>query len=162
MDKFIISAGIKLKIDFDKNAKLEIYDEHKRWRESTPEVFRSWTGERKVNGKEYEGTIYFWLSNKIYESRIKMKDLIAEKISVETIRGKEYLKMDGSITSLPDVRNGEDEAVVFEDSSGMVRVFINHKGKPYLQTNKYDKDFPSLKALADYLNKQKMKYIGID
>jgi len=163
MDKFIISAGIKLKINFDKNAKLEIYDEHKRWREVTPEVFRSWTGERKVNGKEYEDTVYFWLSNKIYESRIKMKDLIKETFSVETTRGKEYIKLGGgSVTSLPDVRKGEDEAIVFEDSDGQVRVFINHNGKPYLQTNKYDKDFPNLKALVAYLNKQKMKYIGID
>jgi hypothetical protein len=78
MDKFIISAGIKLKINFDKNAKLEIYDEHKRWREVSPEVFRSWTGERKVNGKKYEGPIYVWLTNHIYESRIKMKNLIKE------------------------------------------------------------------------------------
>ena len=78
MDKFIISAGIKLKINFDKNAKLEIYDEHKRWREVSPEVFRSWTGERKVNGKTYEGPIYIWLSNHIYESRISLKSLLKE------------------------------------------------------------------------------------
>jgi hypothetical protein len=99
----------------------------------------------------------------VKELKITLKSLIAETFSVETTRGKEYIKLGGgSVTSLPDVRKGEDEAVVFEDLNGQVRVFINHNGKPYLQTNKYDKDFPNLKALVAYLNKQKMKYIGID
>ena len=96
---------------------------------------------------------------------IKLKSLIKEKFSYERIRGTDYIILSSDkndLTSLPDVRKGEEGAVVFEDRSGHVEVFINDKGKPYLQTNKYDKVFPSVKALVAYLNKEKMKYIGID
>lgn len=52
----------KLKMPFPTTAKLEI--ENHSWIEVTPEVFRSWTGPRRIDGKSYSGPVYNYLSNK--------------------------------------------------------------------------------------------------
>ena len=48
---------------FSKTAKLEI--ENNKWLEVTPEVFRSWSGPRRIDGILYSGTVFNFLSNKI-------------------------------------------------------------------------------------------------
>ena len=88
---------------------------------------------------------------------IKLKDLIKEKISVKS--GK-YLDMDGSITSLPGP--SERSAVVFRDNrGGNASVYKDNKGI-YLDTGRYDKRFKDLKQLANWLNKNNYRYVGID
>ena len=88
---------------------------------------------------------------------IKLKDLLKEKISVKS--GK-YLDMDGDITSLPG--HHERSAIVFRDNrGGDASVYKDSKGI-YLATGRYDKRFKDLKQLANWLNKNKFRYVGID
>ncbi len=62
-----ITAGsnLKLRCDFDPEAQLEIMGELGHWVIVSPEVFRSWSGHRRINGQQYEGHVYFWLSNEV-------------------------------------------------------------------------------------------------
>ena len=88
---------------------------------------------------------------------IKLKDLLKEKISV---KGGKYLDMDGSITSIPG--QYERSAVIFSDNrGGDAKVYKDSKGI-YLDTGRYDKRFKDLKQLANWLNKNKFRYVGID
>ena len=88
---------------------------------------------------------------------IKLKDLLKEKI---TVKGGKYLDMDGSITSLPGPY--DSSAVVFSDNRwNDAKVYRDSKGI-YLDTGRYDKRFKDLKQLANWLNKNKYRYIGID
>ena len=88
---------------------------------------------------------------------IKLKDLLKEKISV---KGGKYLDMDGSITSIPGPY--DRDAVIFRDNSGGdASVYKDNKGI-YLDTGRYDKRFRDLKQLANWLNKNKFRYVGID
>lgn len=65
---------IPLEIDFDRNAKLEYsnskpyskrYNNHKKWSEMGAYTFRSWGGDRRINGKRFYGNVYYLGSNKI-------------------------------------------------------------------------------------------------
>ncbi len=89
---------------------------------------------------------------------IKLKDLLKEKISV---KGSKYLDLGGGdITSLPGPH--ERSAVVFRDNrGGDASVYKDNKGI-YLDTGRYDKRFRDLKQLANWLNKNKFRYVGID
>ena len=88
---------------------------------------------------------------------IKLKDLLKEKISV---KGGKYLDMDGSITSIPGPY--ERSAVVFSDNRGNdAKVYKDSKGI-YLDSGRYDKRFKDLKQLANWLNKNNFRYVGID
>tara|TARA_Y100000034_G_scaffold112188_1_gene145921 strand:+ start:279 stop:554 length:276 start_codon:yes stop_codon:yes gene_type:complete len=88
---------------------------------------------------------------------IKLKDLLKEKISV---KGGKYLDMDGSITSIPGPY--DRDAVIFSDNRGEdAKVYRDSKGI-YLDSGRYDKRFKDLKQLANWLNKNKYRYIGID
>jgi hypothetical protein len=48
--------------DFDVTAKLEVFYGNS-WIETSPEMFRSWTGLRKLDGQEFRGTVYAFLDN---------------------------------------------------------------------------------------------------
>lgn len=37
---------------------------NKNWTKASPEVFRSWSGNRRVNGKKHTGPRFYWLTNK--------------------------------------------------------------------------------------------------
>jgi|ERR1041384_3953518 hypothetical protein len=51
----------------DKHAKLEI-EVNKNFVEVTSDVFRSWAGKHKIDGKEYKGPIYYFLSDTLAQS----------------------------------------------------------------------------------------------
>ena len=89
---------------------------------------------------------------------IKLKDLIEGKISV---KGSKYLDLGGGdIISLPGPY--EKSAVVFRDKrGGDVNVYKDSKGI-YLDSGRYDKRFKDLKQLANWLNKNNFRYVGID
>jgi len=89
---------------------------------------------------------------------IKLKDLLKEKI---TVKGSKYLDLGGGdITSIPGPY--ERSAVVFDNNRGeSAKVYKDNKGL-YLDTNRYDKRFRDLKQLANWLNKNKFRYVGID
>ena len=57
---------LNLEYNFDKKAKLEIAVPARttdEWREVSPEIFRTWMGKRKVDGKLFEGKTYIYLTN---------------------------------------------------------------------------------------------------
>jgi hypothetical protein len=73
-------TGEDLEIDFDPSAKLEINlgkdvewgkmishykEENPTWVVADPDTFRSWKGERRVNGKTFHGKVYDYLSNNV-------------------------------------------------------------------------------------------------
>jgi hypothetical protein len=60
MKGYFEKAG--LLYDFDVTAKLEVFY-GKAWIETSPEMFRSWTGLRKLNGQDFHGTVYAFLDN---------------------------------------------------------------------------------------------------
>ena len=52
-----------LRIQFDPTAKLEVRLRGTSWVEVTPVIFRSWGGDRQVNGNPYTGPVYSLLTN---------------------------------------------------------------------------------------------------
>jgi Protein of unknown function (DUF5661) len=44
------------------NPKYEI-EVHDKWHETSKNVFRSWGGKRRLDGKEYKGPVFYWLSH---------------------------------------------------------------------------------------------------
>jgi len=52
-------------IDFNPTAKLEINYRGNQWCETSWEMFRSWGGKRRINGKSYQGPVNLFLTNKI-------------------------------------------------------------------------------------------------
>jgi hypothetical protein len=55
----------KLICDFDKDAVLEVKLDSGRWARVTYMGFRCWEGERRVDGKPYEGPVYLYGTNKL-------------------------------------------------------------------------------------------------
>lgn len=53
-----------LKCDFSKKAKLEI-KVYQEWCAVEWTAFRSWSGDRQLNGEKYEGPSYYYLSNEV-------------------------------------------------------------------------------------------------
>jgi hypothetical protein len=52
-------------IDFNPTAKLEVNYRENSWCETSVEMFRSWGGKRRINGKPYDGPVYNFLTNKV-------------------------------------------------------------------------------------------------
>ena len=101
------------------------------------------------------GKVYTYKDKPPFKTNKQIK--LEEKISVKS--GK-YLDMDGSVTSIPGPY--DRDAVVFDNNRGeTAKVYKDNKGL-YLDTNRYDKRFKDLKKLADWLNKNKFRYVGID
>ncbi len=88
---------------------------------------------------------------------IKLKDLLKEKI---TVKSGKYLDMDGSITSIPGPY--DRDAIVFRNSRGDTLVYRDSKGIYADINNRSDERFKDLKQLADWLNKNNYRYVGID
>ena len=74
--KFSNSEG--LEIDFDPTANLEVEIRQGSWCSTSPEMFRSWSGPRRVDGQEYEGPTYVFLSNQ------KSEDAASEILSTSS------------------------------------------------------------------------------
>lgn len=55
----------RLEYDFDVNATLEIIINN-RWCKVASGEFRSWTGPRRIDGVEYNGPVYTYLTNEVH------------------------------------------------------------------------------------------------
>ena len=101
---------------------------------------------------------------KVYTDKDKPPFKTNKQIKLETkisVKGSKYLDLGGGdITSLPGPH--ERSAVVFRDNrGGDASVYKDNKGI-YLDTGRYDKRFKDLKQLANWLNKNNYRYVGID
>ena len=57
-----------LKMNFNSKALLEIKtSEYSGWEKTNPYIFRTWGGERRIDGQEFNGDIYYLGTNKIVE-----------------------------------------------------------------------------------------------
>lgn len=76
-----------------------------------------------------------------------------------TVDGK-YLKFkDGTIVS---ISNRDDGMLIFRDENNEdFYVYLTDKDIRF-EGDSYDKSFGNIKDLAKYLNKNNMKYIGVD
>lgn len=67
--KFIDNTG--LEINFSPAAKLEVLISDNffgtRWTETSSEMFRSWSGDRRINGVTFNEPVYKFLSNETVE-----------------------------------------------------------------------------------------------
>jgi len=67
--KFIDNTG--LEINFNPAAKLEVLISDNffgtRWTETSAEMFRSWSGDRRINGVAFNEPVYKFLSNETVE-----------------------------------------------------------------------------------------------
>jgi hypothetical protein len=67
--KFIDNTG--LEINFNPAAKLEVLISDNffgtRWTETSTEMFRSWSGSRRINGVAFNESVYKFLSNETVE-----------------------------------------------------------------------------------------------
>ena len=52
-------------IDFNPQASLEIQIRQNTWVSVTPDMFRSWGGERRINGQPYQGPVYMLWTNEV-------------------------------------------------------------------------------------------------
>ena len=63
--KFIDNTG--LEINFNPAATLEVLISDNffgtRWTETSSEMFRSWSGDRRINGVAFNESVYMFLSN---------------------------------------------------------------------------------------------------
>lgn len=66
MAKFKSKEG--LQIDFNPIAKLEVETRKDSWCETSFYMFRSWSGNRRINGTPFNGNVYFLGSNVISET----------------------------------------------------------------------------------------------
>ncbi len=62
----------KLLFDFNIRAHLEIWVHY--WMKADPKIFRSWQGPRRVDGRDYQGSVYYYLTNK--KSSINVKKVL--------------------------------------------------------------------------------------
>lgn len=60
---------IKIHYDFPTEKTLEVEYLPDKWARVTCDTFRSFYGKRKIQGKTYEGPIYYMDTNKIYRPR---------------------------------------------------------------------------------------------
>tara|TARA_B100000131_G_scaffold44962_1_gene40279 strand:+ start:179 stop:454 length:276 start_codon:yes stop_codon:yes gene_type:complete len=88
---------------------------------------------------------------------IKLKDLLFE--GKWKMKGK-YLNMpDGEESSIPG--NYGRDAIAVGIKNDTFKIYMQN-GKLYAAGNKYDKFFKNGNDLANWLNKNKAKYYGID
>lgn len=63
---FVPGCDLNLSCDFDPDARLEIQTRSGGpWVEVTPEVFRSWTGGRRVDGSLWAGKVWVYLTDDV-------------------------------------------------------------------------------------------------
>ncbi len=82
--------GKPLLYNFNTNSKLEVQVTVKRpfggvrrnWISVSPNVFRSYHGKRRVDGKVFKGVVYYWMSNQQYGSPTTKKERSTVKITV--------------------------------------------------------------------------------
>ena len=85
------------------------------------------------------------------------KELFKLAESKITSDGKYLNFPDGSTTSIDS-----DSAVIMSNKdSDKIKVY-SYGSKIILDTGSYDKEFKNISELVSYMNKNKMKYIGID
>ena len=87
---------------------------------------------------------------------IKLKYLIEGKWKGS---GKYLYSPDGSVSSIPG--NYDRDAIVVGIKNDTIKIYMQN-GKLYTAGDRYDKSFKNLNDLANWLNKEKAKYIGID
>jgi len=66
--RYVKPSDPKLEYGFDTEAKLEVKVKGD-WIEVSPSVLRSWSGERRVGGKPYDGEVYLYLTNEPSKSK---------------------------------------------------------------------------------------------
>ena len=93
---------------------------------------------------------------------IKLKDLLKEAKwkSQSLSSGKSYLYTPtGETSSIPG--NNDRDAIMVDIGRDTFGIYMT-QGKLYAAGNKYDKFFKNGNDLANWLNKNKAKYVGID
>jgi len=90
---------------------------------------------------------------------IKLTDLIKE--GKWRMSGGKYLTMpDGELSTIP--KKSEGDAIIVNIGRDTFYIYLIQGNKPYAIGNKYDKEFKNGNDLANWLNKEKAKYLGID
>ena len=88
---------------------------------------------------------------------IKLKDLLSE--GKWKVKGKYLYMPDGELSSIPG--NYDRDAIMVDIKNDTFGIYMQD-GKLYAAGNKYDKFFKNGNDLANWLNKEKAKYYGID
>mgnify|MGYP000867563318 CR=1 FL=1 len=100
-----------LKIDFPMKGKLEIKVNGKYCRVS-PNIFRSWHGERRLDGKPFKGEVYYFGTNDVYRENVprpvekKEKGTKLTPKELGPIRIKVVTSSRKSPSTLPLVKSG--------------------------------------------------------
>ena len=88
---------------------------------------------------------------------IKLKSLLKE--GKFKMKGKYLYFPDGEVSSIPG--NNDRDAIMVDIGRDTFGIYMQN-GKLYTAGNKYDKTFKNGNDLANWLNKNKAKYVGID
>jgi len=62
--------NVTLKYEFNVGKRLEIYN-NGGWLQVSPDIFRSWSGKRRIDNKPFDGAVYYLGSNKPYRRKKK-------------------------------------------------------------------------------------------
>ena len=88
---------------------------------------------------------------------IKLKDLLSE--GKWKMKGKYLYMPDGELSSIPG--NYDRKAIAIGIKNDTFKIYMQD-GKLYTAGNKYDKFFKNGNDLANWLNKNRAEYYGID
>lgn len=129
---------IPLEIDFDSKAKLE-YKERPRgaWHEIDPYTFRSWGGQRRINGKNFYGNVYYLGSNVISRPAG-----VSHKQHIKELSGERKAREKKDLDTIIDeeverrVENlSEDEYDDYLDEFGTSELFSNYSYSDLLKSS---------------------------
>ena len=84
-----MGRSLKLDYPFNTSANLEVEYKPNAWARVTPLAFRSFTGNRRIDGNSYDGPLYYEGTNTFYETQ---KDEAIRVIGIEELNEKKRVE----------------------------------------------------------------------
>ena len=75
-------------------------------------------------------------------------------------KGKYLYMPDGEVTSMP--KASERDRVIVQIKYDKFQIYMNQDNRSFSAYGRYSRQFKNLNDLANWLNKENAKYIGID
>ncbi len=84
-----MGRSLKLTYPYNTSANLEVEYQPNKWARVTPLAFRSFTGNRRIDGNSYDGPLYYEGTNTLYETQ---KQEAIRVIGIEELNEKKRIE----------------------------------------------------------------------